>query len=528
MRIQLSDKHLKEFAPVIDHLVAEKVSSRIAALDSHLWGEAAQPEASIRLGWVDAWTESRKLLPAISNVSKTLNAAGVTRFMLCGMGGSSLAPEVLAIYKNLPLEVLDSTNPDQISGALAKGLDNLAVFVSSKSGTTVETTSQFKLFQEKFLASGIDPIERIIVITDPGSALDIAARKDGFQVFNADPNIGGRYSALSAFGIVPAALAGFDVTSLLDDAEAIISQLSLDTVDNPALLLGAFLASTPNIGLAPISKETIALPAWIEQLIAESTGKEGKGILPIALEPNAPELSSRPSDIKVAGLEFSDSSDSALLSNNQYDALVSGSIAEQFVIWEWATVIASFLIGINPFDQPDVESAKIAARQALAAGVSSLPAPHLSNPKINDLENHLQKLLNELGSDGYLSIQAYLDRKELAELEKIRPVLAKITDRPVTFGWGPRFLHSTGQFHKGGPKRGVFLQITAKSGELAIPGGDTTFNALITSQASGDRTVLETAGLPVLSIFFDNPKDSLELLVAASSLNKPQESNGGD
>ncbi len=527
MRIQLSEKYLQEFAPVIDHLVAEKVASRIAALDSHLWGEAAQPEASIRLGWVNAWTESRKLLPLISNASKILKAAGVTRFMLCGMGGSSLAPEVLAIYKDLPLEILDSTNPDQIIGALAKGLDNLAVFVSSKSGTTVETTSQFKLFQEKFLASGIDPIERIIVITDPGSALDIAARKDGFQVFNADPNIGGRYSALSAFGIVPAALAGFDVASLLDDAEAITAQLSLDTADNPALLLGAFLASTPNIGLAPLSKETVALPAWIEQLVAESTGKESKGILPIALEADAPELSSRPDDIKIAGLDFTEHSDSAPLSSGEYDAIVSGSIAEQFVVWEWATVIASFLIGINPFDQPDVESAKIAARSALAAGASSLPAPHLSNPKINDLESHLQKLLSELTSDGYFSIQAYLDRKELAELEKLRPLLSEITGRPVTFGWGPRFLHSTGQFHKGGPKRGVFLQITAKASELTIP-GDTTFNALIAAQAAGDRVVLEKARLPVLSIFFDNPKDSLELLNVVSSLKSFQENNGED
>lgn len=518
MKVQLSDSLKGELAPVIQHLVSENVASKISALDSNLWGAAAQPEASIRLGWVHAWTESRKLFPGITAAKKRLQEAGVTRFLLCGMGGSSLAPEVLAFYKDLPLEILDSTNSDQIIGSLSKGLDNLAVFVSSKSGTTVETNSQFKLFQERFLASGIDPIERIIVITDPGSALDQAARKDGFQIFNADPNIGGRYSALSAFGIVPAAVAGFDVALLLNEAEAFTSQLGIDQVDNPALILGAFLASTHNIGLAPVTAETAQLPAWIEQLIAESTGKEGKGILPVALEQNAPELEHKISEMRVAGLSFTRDSEQGSSNTEKFDAVVAGPIAEQFVIWEWATVIASYLIGINPFDQPDVESAKIAARAALAAGISSLAAPDLKNPAVADLQTNLLKLLSELSSEGYLSIQAYLDRKELAELEKLRPALAQICAKPVTFGWGPRFLHSTGQFHKGGPKRGVFLQITANATELNIP-GDSTFNALIASQAAGDRKVLEDAGLPVLSIHFDNPKNSLQLLEAAENLN---------
>src|SRR5690606_24154768 len=216
------------------------------------------------------------------------------RIVLCGMGGSSLAPEVITRTYGVDLVVLDSTDPAQVAPVVSEHLDSTAVVVSSKSGSTLETDSQKRAFEAAFRAAGIDPIRRIVVVTDPGSPLDQAARADGYRVFNADPNVGGRYSALTAFGLVPSGLAGVDIAQLLDEADAASLSLAIDDTDNPGLVLGAVLGGTrplrDKIGIVADGTHIVGFGEWAEQLIAESTGKDGKGLLPIVLETDAPEL----------------------------------------------------------------------------------------------------------------------------------------------------------------------------------------------------------------------------------------------
>ena len=231
---------------VIDQLVADKVASRIAAKDFTLWGKDAEAESSIRLGWTSSAIESQALVAGILELKSYFNENGVTRFVLCGMGGSSLAPEVITKTAGVELVVLDSTNPEQVGHALAGDLSKTAVIVSSKSGSTVETDSQKRLFEQAFTKAGIDKADRIVIVTDPGSPMEAAAKADGYRIFNADPTVGGRYSALTAFGLVPSGLAGADIQSILTDAVSAMKILSSDDSTNPGLVLGAVLARTAN------------------------------------------------------------------------------------------------------------------------------------------------------------------------------------------------------------------------------------------------------------------------------------------
>ncbi|MBS1697263.1 MAG: glucose-6-phosphate isomerase, partial [Actinobacteria bacterium] len=228
---------------VVPRLVAELIASRITNGDPTVWGEAAEAEAGIRLGWVDAVSVSRPLVPEIVALRDELAARGVTRVVLAGMGGSSLAPEVIAQTAGIDVTILDSTSPGQVLAAIDAGLSDVVLVVSSKSGSTVETDSQRRTFEAAFRDVGIEPAERIVVVTDPGSPLDASARDAGYRVFNADPNVGGRYSALTAFGLVPSGLAGVDIAELLDEAEATLLQVAIDSPENPALLLGAAIAA---------------------------------------------------------------------------------------------------------------------------------------------------------------------------------------------------------------------------------------------------------------------------------------------
>ena len=512
----------------IDKLVSSKIASRIFQKDYTLWGKNAEEESAKRLGWVASAIDSKSLVAKILELKNDFNSRGIDRFVLCGMGGSSLAPEVITASESVDLVVLDSTHADQVGAALAGNINRTALIVSSKSGSTVETDSQKRIFEKAFTDAGIDKADRIVVVTDPGSPMESAARADGYRVFNADPNVGGRYSALTAFGIVPSGLAGANIKRLLEEAEAAAKILSQDSTDNPGLILGAALACTPGemgyrdkIGVVADGTEIVGFGDWVEQLIAESTGKQGKGILPIILRPDSTELHSGLADLLPVHVQ----NDAKPVSGDSVS--VSGSLGEQFLLWEFATAVASQLIGINPFDQPDVESAKIAARGMLEKRDAEIPANFVSDTvAVNyhqfeisgeSLEAAISGLLKQVDTDeGYLSIHAYLDRTSASQAANLRDLFAKRLRRPVTFGWGPRFLHSTGQYHKGGPARGVFIQITSQPVlDIQVPGRDFTFGQLIKSQAAGDAKVLSDHGRPVLTLAIGDVMSGLDAIQKA-------------
>ncbi|MCI9869615.1 glucose-6-phosphate isomerase [Arthrobacter humicola] len=493
-------------------LLGDRIATRIFAKDHTLWGPEAEQESAVRLGWVEAASVSQPLVGDILELRDALKAEGVTRIVLCGMGGSSLAPEVIAGTAGVELTVLDSTDPEQVSAAVADRLDETAIVVSSKSGSTVETDSQRRIFEQAFTDAGIDAKSRIIIVTDPGSPLDKASREAGYRaVFNADPNVGGRFSALTAFGLVPCGLAGVDIQAFLDEAEEAAEILNEDSEDNIGLALGTALGGTSplrnKIVIAEDGSGIVGFADWAEQLIAESTGKLGTGVLPVVAGPASPEATLGAPDVLVIRLVAAD----ADVQLGENEVAIAGGLATQMMVWEFATAVAGRLLGINPFDQPDVEAAKIAARGLLDAQ----PAPTPANFTDGAIEvrggewlgdagtaaEAVSALLSELGPDNYLSVQAYFDRLAYASFEGVRDELAAVSGRPVTFGWGPRFLHSTGQFHKGGPAIGVFLQVTAASAaDLAIPDRPFTFGELISAQAAGDAQVLSEHGRPVLRL----------------------------
>ncbi|MDF2050130.1 MULTISPECIES: glucose-6-phosphate isomerase [unclassified Arthrobacter] len=508
-----AQKALEQHLPA---LVEERIATRIFAKDHTLWGPDAESESAIRLGWVEAATVSQPLVKDILELRDALRAEGVTRIVLCGMGGSSLAPEVIAGTAGVELTVLDSTDPDQVRAALADRLAETAIVVSSKSGSTVETDSQRRIFEKAFNDAGIDAASRIIIVTDPGSPLDKASREAGYRaVFNADPNVGGRFSALTAFGLVPSGLAGVDIQAFLDEAEEAAEILNDDAPENIGLALGTALGGTTplrnKIVIAEDGSGIVGFADWAEQLIAESTGKLGTGVLPVVAGPAAPEVTSGAPDVLVVRLVAAD----ADVELGDDEVAIAGGLATQMMVWEFATAVAGRLLGINPFDQPDVEAAKVAARGLLDAQPEPTAAAFVDGAievrggdwlgDAGTAESAVKALLGTLEADSYLSVQAYFDRLAFAELEGIRDELAAASGRPVTFGWGPRFLHSTGQFHKGGPAIGVFLQVTAAPAEdLEIPERPFTFGELISAQAAGDAQVLEGHGRPVLRLHLTN------------------------
>jgi len=503
-------------------LVADRFASRLFDKDPTLWGQAAEAEAGIRLGWVDLPRKSRPLLGEIAAMRDELTDDGADHVVLCGMGGSSLAPEVICRTAGVELTVLDSSDPDMVRAALDDRLERTVVVVSSKSGSTVETDSQRRAYVEAFRQAGIEPTSRLVIVTDPGSPLDKQSRDDGYRVVNADPEVGGRYSALTAFGLVPSGLAGVDVEALLEEADEVADLLAEDDEANPALRLGAAIAGTSplrdKLVLVDEGSDLVGFADWAEQLIAESTGKQGTGLLPVVVaDSTAPEVALPPRDVTVVRLVADgdvDQEESAPTSGS--DVVVTGTLGAQFLLWQAATAVAGRLLGINPFDQPDVESAKKAARAMLDDTPETAPPAFLDGPVevralggdwLGDaatVADAVTALLSRLDDKtGYVAVMAYLDRlaPDAADLEDVRRTLAIRTKRPVTFGWGPRFLHSTGQFHKGGPPQGVYVQVTAEpTDDLDVPGKDFGFATLIAAQAAGDAQVLAELGRPVLRL----------------------------
>ncbi|MCX9191109.1 glucose-6-phosphate isomerase [Carbonactinospora thermoautotrophica] len=505
---------------VIERAAADRVPSRLVSKDPTIWGPEAEPEAKIRLGWVDLPATSRELLPRLAELRDRIRDAGLDHVVLAGMGGSSLAPEVIT----RGLTVLDTTDPHQVARTLGDRIDRTVVVVASKSGSTIETDSHRRAYEQAFRDAGFSAAEirrRVVVVTDPGSPLEAYATGAGYEVVLADPNVGGRYSALSAFGLVPSALAGADVTELLDAAAELAPTLAL-VDDNPGLLLGAALggagrdvdgAGQDKVVIADNGSGLLGFGDWAEQLIAESTGKEGRGLLPVVVEDtSAPGFAGAGPDAHLVTLGAAAHGDGTT---------VAGPLGAQFLLWEYATAVAGWVLGINPFDQPNVQESKDNTKALLErAGDGPLPEgePVFVDDAVavyadpldgvdplggaRDLRGALEALLRAVPDRGYLAVMAYLDRYGESAVAGVRPALARrLAGRQVTFGWGPRFLHSTGQYHKGGPQRGAFLQITgAVATDLPVPGKPYTFGRLQLAQALGDLGALRSRRRPVVRL----------------------------
>jgi len=489
-----------------------QVLSRLAKKDHTLWGPDAQTEAAVRLNWIDLPTSSRALLPELDALTAWARSRDISTIVLAGMGGSSLAPEVIAKSYKKNLTVLDTTDPDQIKAAIPADLAHSLVVVGSKSGSTIETASHKAFFTKLFQEAGLNPTDHFVIVTDPGSPLDKSARADGLRVINADPNVGGRYSALSAFGLVPAALIGVDVSILIDDAAS--AAATFVNADSVAVQIASaiFDKGEQNVAFFDAGSELPGISDWIEQLIAESTGKNQTGRLPIAIE-------SEGAPIAGAGLKI------GFQSGTDADLTVLGTLGEQFILWEWVTALLGYSLAVDPFNQPNVTEAK-ERTGALLSTWNDGKVPHFkatfeneviaiySSSKAKDLAGQLNDFFAQ--SSHYIAIMAYLARGIDNQAPLIRELVAHKSGKGTTFGWGPRFLHSTGQFHKGGQHNGAFLQITGENTtDLTIPQQNFSFHTLLMAQALGDGQALSDRKFPLVRIHLKKREAGLTMLLAA-------------
>jgi glucose-6-phosphate isomerase len=519
-------------------LRADEVIERIWARDHTVW--ARDPaEITNRLDWLTVADEMLPRLPELFAFVDEVRNAGITHVVLLGMGGSSLAPELFAqvfgAAGNYPsLSIIDSTDPGMILDH-ARRLDAAATLflVATKSGGTVETLSAFKYFYNWTAdALGADAAgAHFTAITDPGSSLLALAQKYRFRrVFQNNPNIGGRYSALSCFGLVPAALLGVNLGKLLGAAIAAAAAARPAKKDIPeAAQLGVILGELAKAGRDKLTLllpgEIASLGGWIEQLVAESTGKDGMGILPVVGEPPAAHYSP---DRLFAAIEFEGAPlDTAALEAAGHPVVHLAirdvyDLGAQFFVWEFATAIAGYRLGIQPFDQPNVEAAKILARKMVDAyhQNGALPAGE-SAPLAAETLTHF---LGGVTPGDYLCLQVYAHpAPELeAALHGLRASLRERTGAAVTVGYGPRFLHSTGQLHKGDAGNGLFIQIVGVSAqdapipdEAGKPGSAMSFDILKQAQALGDFAALRAADPPRRALRFvvgENPAEALRRL----------------
>jgi len=440
--------------------------ARIWERDPTLW--TGSDEAKW-LGWLDEPMRMRSRLGDLQRFVEELAAPGqIDTFVLLGMGGSSLAPEVIKrSFGAESFHVLDTTHPAAVR-RLADSLDlDATLFIAaSKSGSTLETRSHLDFFWERAGKRG----ELFAAITDPGSQLEALAKERGFRgTFDGEPTIGGRYSALSVFGLVPAALMGVDLERLLERVEETVEACHGEE-GNPGLELGLELGNGWSDGRdkVTINPNPGGFGLWAEQLLAESTGKDGKGLIP------APEESPDGPDRQAPEVRLP----------SPYE------LGQEFYRWEFATAVAGSILGINPFDQPNVQAAKDKTNEVLEGG----------EPDVEP-RGSLDELFAQARPGDYVAVQAFIDPEREAELEPLLARAREETGCVVTHGLGPRYLHSTGQLHKGGPNTGLFVQVVDDAGdELAIPGKPFGFRRLIHSQAAGDLASLEERGRRIVRI----------------------------
>ncbi|MCW3029078.1 MAG: transaldolase [Solirubrobacterales bacterium] len=493
----------------------DEVARRLREGDPKLWGPPGAEEIADRLGWLTIADRMLDVLDELEVFAEQVSREGLADVVLLGMGGSSLAPEVLRrSFKHRPdrarLHVLDSTDAGAIR-TVQEVIDPASTLfiVSSKSGGTIEPRSLFAHF-----SSLVSDGRNFVAITDPGTGLEELAIERGFRrVFHGDPNIGGRYSALSPFGIVPAVLMGVDAQPLLAGAsdawETPVNDGTPSAVHTAAVWLGAALSALAQAGRDKltflISPTLPGLGLWLEQLVAESTGKRGTGILPVAEEPLGevgdygedrvfaylPDVGAHEPELDAAAQALGQAGHPVLTIPTRGPV----DLGRVFMLAELAVAVAGWGLQINPFDQPNVQQAKDATNRVLAEFDQRHELPQLADAT----EAELRALLLDAGPPQYISLMGYV--KPSAEFDaaiaELRVAIRARTGSTTTFGYGPRFLHSTGQYHKGGPRQGRFLQLLYDSPpDVPIPGASYTFTTLKNAQAIGDLTTLRELGLP--------------------------------
>ena len=514
----------------VAQLEKESVPTRLWDGDPTLWttDPTGQAEVKIRLGWLHLPETSKALLPELNEFADAIHYEGIDRVLLLGMGGSSLAPEVLSfvfasndstIAEGKPcLSILDSTDPAQVAIAAEQYPPDKSLYVvSSKSGGTAEVMANLEYFWKLSSGNG----SRFVAITDPGTSLEKLANERGFRkIFNADPNVGGRYSALTAFGLVPAALLGLDVNRLLARATWMMEQSARDvsTVRNPGLVLGAIMGRDKLTILA--DEPLITVGSWLEQLIAESSGKNGKGIVPVDREPVG--------DTSIYG---NDRLFVYLRQTGEYDENVTAlreaghpvldisvpetyDLGAEFYRWEIAIAVACHILDVNAFDQPNVEDAKKRAKAKITDYQEKGALEAGEFVSLEQAQPTLANFLDKSEEGDYIAIAAFLPRtaEMIATLQDLRVAIRDKTKCAVTLGFGPRFLHSTGQLHKGGPNTGLFLQITADPVEdIDIPTQGLSFGTLELAQAQGDYEALFARERRVLRVHLSKPEDVCEI-----------------
>ena len=537
--------NLGEYGSAVDGALAElrenRVVERMWEGDHTVWGPEPE-EIANRLGWLRSPEESEKALPEILGLAEAVRAEGIEHVLLLGMGGSSLAPETFAhslrCRNGYPdLAVLDSTDPEAVL-AHADRLDmsRTLFIVSTKSGGTVETFSFFKFFYDRVAeVVGEERVgSRFVAITDPGSKLqDTAERYDFRATFLNDPNIGGRFSALSLFGIVPAALVGISASKLLGSGRIAAQECGGPAgEDNPGAWVGAVMGELArNHGRDKLtllaSPSLAAFGPWVEQLVAESTGKDGVGILPVDEEPlGSPDAYGDDRLFVSMSLKGEEAGPLEELRGRGHPVVEISlddpyELGGEMLRWEVATAIAGERLGINPFDQPNVESAKVQARNMVAEYQEKGELPELE-PTVEEggmavyspegaasVDEALEKFFGQARPGDYVALQAYLPPSD-ETTEALQGLRVRLRDRlkvATTLGYGPRFLHSTGQLHKGDGGNGLFVQLTAGHGrdaeipdEAGTPGSSLSFGVLVDAQALGDRQALLDAGRRVIRL----------------------------
>jgi transaldolase/glucose-6-phosphate isomerase len=534
----------------------ERVADRLWARDGSLWaasGKAAE-EVAAWLGWLDLPVAMQERIGELERIAREVRDDGYSRAAVLGMGGSSLAPELFSrVFGDslggtagggLELRILDSTHPDAVRGFREWAESARTIFcVSSKSGSTTEPNA----FHAAMSAHA--PALDFIAITDPGTVLADLARSQGFRAIVDGPtDVGGRYSALSVFGLLPAALHGVDLRGLLLRAAAMADACRRPATENPGLQLGAAMGEAALAGRDKLTILTSArlasLGDWIEQLVAESTGKAGRGIIPVVGEPRAvATVYGEDRQFVVIAVAGDDDPESQSLADElerlghpveRLELPGRLDIGAEFVRWEVATAAAGIVLGIDPFDQPNVQEAKDATRALLDAyranGGLPQPAPLVAEPGIAaygdatllgddpvTVEGALRALIETAGPSDYFALLAYLpaDPGTVDQLQRIRALVRDRVGLATTLGIGPRFLHSTGQLHKGGPPSGIFLQLTGEPRrDMPIPGWPESFGTLIAAQAAGDLAALEKHGRRVLRLHLADLEAGLARLEA--------------